>query len=152
MNEYKKAKNAIKKANSIIRNDIYNIIKSECETEFDVALITKSLPIIFAIKDENKGVPSWCFIIDEYERNFDNVLAVGLAPEKDNTINDFFLLSVQDFTQTNFLIIDKDTPLYHSSKIEGIGIKKAVFQLIEQLKPIYNHLVELETISNMKKN
>ena len=150
MNEYQKAKNAMKKANSIIRDNIYNILKSACETEFDIALITKSLPIIFAIKSESKGIPLWHFIIDEYERNFDNVLAVGLAPEKDNMIDDFFLLSVQDFTQHNFLTIHKDSPLYHSSKLEGIGIEKevlkAVFQLIEQLKPIYNHLAELEII------
>jgi hypothetical protein len=80
---------------------------SEVETE----KILQQLPIIFAVKNENKDTSLWCFIISENTRRFDNVLAISVVPDNKEVIDDFFLLSVNDFTRTNFLILSKNDPV-----------------------------------------
>jgi len=107
-------------------------------SEFEVEKILQELPIIFAVKNENKDVSLWCFIIEEKKRKFDNVLAVSVAPDSKEIIDDFFLLSVNDFTRTNFLILYKNNPLYRSSKIENSDIEEIITQLIKQLEINFN--------------
>ena len=129
-----------------VKNIILNNIKqwlltSKSLTEFEAKRIVSELPIIFAVKHDDKDTPHWCFMIDEKIRRFDNVLAVNIVANKINVIDSFFLLSVQDFTQTNFLILTQNSSLYYISKIEKDSIEKIIIQLIKQLeKTKYNSI------------
>jgi hypothetical protein len=93
------------------------------------------LPIIYAVKNESKDISLWCFRIEEKTRRFDNVLAVSVVSDTDSKkmINGFFLFSVHDFTQTNFLILSKNNSLYRSSKVESSGVEEIITQLIGQI-------------------
>jgi len=101
-------------------------------TAFEAEKTVSELPIIFAVKNEHKDISLWCFIIEEKNRKFDNVLAVSVVPNADvkKMIDDFFLLSVQDFTRTNFLILSNNSPLYRSSKIDISGVEEMITQLL----------------------
>jgi len=123
---------AIKKARKNIRNDIFQWLLNKGFTEFEAEKITLELPIIFAVKNENKDNALWCFLIEEKTRRFDKVLAVSVVPNNKEVIEDFFMFSVQDFTRTNFLIISKNDSLYRSSKIESSGVEEVITQLIGQ--------------------
>ena len=98
----------------------------------DVRASGLELPIIFAVKSENKDISLWCFVIDEKARRFDNVLAVSVVPDNKKMIDDFFLFSVNDFTRTKFLILLKNSSLYRSSKIESGGVEEVITELIGQ--------------------
>jgi len=124
---------AIKKAKKNIRNDIFQWLLDKGLTAFEAAKTVSELPIIFAVKNEHKGISFWCFLISEDTRRFDNVLAVSVVPDTKKMIDDFFLFSVHDFTRTNFLVLSQNNSLYHSSKIESSGVEKIITQLIRQL-------------------
>jgi hypothetical protein len=124
---------AVKKAKKIIRNDIRQWLLNKGLTAFEAEKTVSKLPIIFAVKNENKDISLWCFRISEDTRRFDSVLAVSIVPDTKKMIDDFFLFSVNDFTRTNFLILFKNNSLYRSSKIENSGVEEVITQLIEQL-------------------
>jgi hypothetical protein len=135
---WRKGINAIKKAKKNFQNDIRQWLSNKCFTTFEVEKTVSELPIVFAVKNENKDISLWCFLIEEKIRKFDNVLAVSVVPDRKNVIDDFFLFSVQDFTQTNFLILFKNSSLYRSSKIESGGVEEIITQLIRPLASLYS--------------
>jgi inorganic pyrophosphatase/exopolyphosphatase len=123
---------AIKKARKNIRNDIRQWLLNKGLTEFETEKTVSELPIIFAVKNENKDISLWCFLIEEKIRKYDKVLAVSVVLDTKKMIDDFFLFSISDFTRTNFLILSKNNSLYHTSKIENKGIEEIITQLIRQ--------------------
>jgi DNA invertase Pin-like site-specific DNA recombinase len=125
---------AIKKAKKNIRNEIFQWLLNKGFTEFEAEKTVSELPIIFAVKNKNKHLSHWCFRILEDTRRFDNVLAISVVLDTKTMIDDFFLFSVHDFTQTNYLILSQYNPLYCSSKIENSGVEEIIIQLIGQLK------------------
>ena len=131
---WRKGKNAIKKAKKVIRNDIFQWLLNKGSTAFEAEKTISELPIIYGVKNENKDTSHWCFLIYEKTRRFDNVLAVSVIPDAKKMIDDFFLFSVQDFTRTNFLILFQNNSLYHTSKIENSGVEEIITRLIKQLE------------------
>ena len=124
-----KGKNAIKKAKKIIRNEILQWLLDKGLTTFEAKKTVLELPIIYAVKNENKDIALWCFRIEEDTRRFDKVLAVSVVSDTKNVIDDFFLFSVNDFTRTNFLILSKNNSLYRSSKIESSDVEEVIAHL-----------------------
>lgn len=124
--------NAIRKAKKNIRNDIFQWLLNKGLTAFDANELVSELPIVFAVKNESKDIILWCFLITEETRRFDNVFAVSVVLDKKQLVDDFFMFSVRDFTGTNFLILSKNTSLYHTSKIESNRIEETIKLLIKQ--------------------
>ncbi len=131
---WRKGINAIKRARKNIRNDIRQWLLNKGLTDFEAEKIVSELPIIFAVKNENKDIALWCFVVEERERRFDNVFAVSVGPNRTKVIDDFFLFSVQDFTRTNFLVLSTNSSLYRSSKMESSGVEEVITQLIKQVE------------------
>jgi len=127
---WRKGINAIKKAKKNIRNEIFQWLLNKGLTAFEAEKTVSALPIIFAIKNENKDISLWCFLISEDIRRLDNVLAVSIVPDSKKIIDDFFLFPINGFTRTNFLILSKNNSLYHSSKIDISGVEEIITQLI----------------------
>ena len=123
---------AIKKAKKNILNDIRQWLLNEGFTEFEAEKTVSELPIIFAVKNENKDISLWCFLISENIRRFDSVLAISVVPDTKKMIDDFFLFSTHDFTRTNYLILSQNNSLYRSSKIESNSVEEIITQLIRQ--------------------
>jgi hypothetical protein len=130
---WRKGINAVKRARKHIRNDIFQWLSDKGLTAFEAEKILSELPIIFAFKNENKDIALWCFVIEEKERRFDNVLAVSVVAGKKKVIDGFFLFPVQNFTRTNFLILSQNNSLYHSSVIKSSNIEKIITQLISDM-------------------
>ncbi|GHU96030.1 hypothetical protein FACS1894156_6540 [Bacteroidia bacterium] len=131
---WRKGINAVKQARKHIRHEILQWLLNKGLTAFEAEKTLLELPIIFAVKNEDKDIALWCFVIEEKERRFDNVLAVSVVIDSKKAIDDFFLLPVQNFTRTNFLILFSNSALYRSSKIEINNIEATITQLIEQIK------------------
>jgi len=131
---WRKGINAVKRARRNIRNDIFQWLVNKGLTEFEAKEITRELPIIYSIKIEDKDFSCWCFIISEKTRRFDNALAVSVVTDQKKEIDDFFLFSVQDFTNTNFLIIRKNSALYYNAKIEVTKVEEKILLLIKQFR------------------
>jgi len=129
---WRKGINAIKRARKNFRNDIIQWLLNKGLTAFEAEKTVSELPIIFAVKNENKDLSHWCFLISEDIRRFDNVLAISVVPDNKKMIEDFFLFSVNNFTRTNFLILSKNNSLYRSSKIENSELEEIITQLIKQ--------------------
>lgn len=131
---WRKGINAVKRARKHIKNDIRQWLLNKGMTDFEAEKLLSELPIVFAVKNENRDLALWCFVVEEKERRFDNVLAVSVVPNRTKVIDDFFFFSMQDFTKTNFLILSKNSSLYLTSKIESNGIEEAIKQLIKQVE------------------
>lgn len=131
---WRKGINTIKRARKLIKIDIFQWLLNNGLSYFEATELLSELPIIFSIKQENKNTVSYCFIITEKNRRFDNVLAVTVIPDTKKIIDDFFLISVQDFTLTNYLILLKNSSLYLTSKIESNKIEEIIKLLIDQHK------------------
>ena len=131
---WRKGINAVKRAKKNIRNDIFQWLLHKGLNPFEAEKIVSELPIIFAVKNETKDFSLWCFLVEEKHRRFENVLAVSVIADRKNVIDDFFLLSVEDFTKTNFLILSKNGSLYRNSKIESSNVEEVITKLIEQYK------------------
>ena len=125
---------AVKRARKNFRNDILQWLLNKGLTAFEAEKTVSKLPIIFAVKNENKDISRWYFRISEDTRKFDNVLAVSVVPDNKKMIDDFFLFSVDDFTRTNFLILSQNNSLYRSSKIENSDVEEIITKLIGQLE------------------
>jgi len=128
---WQKGFHAVKRAKKNLRNDIFQWLLNKGLSVFEAQKTVSELPIIFAVKNENKDIALWCFIIEEKNRKFDNVIAVSVVPDTKKMTDDFFLFSINDFTQTNFLILSKNNSLYHSSKINSSGVKKIITQYLK---------------------
>jgi hypothetical protein len=133
---------AVRKAKKNIRNDIRQWLLNKGLSAFEAEKTVSELPIIFAVKSEDKDIFHWCFRISEKIRRFDNVLAVSVVPDNKKMIDDFFFFSVYDFTRTNFLILSKNNSLYRSSKIESSGVEEIITQLIGQQNGIKHCIAE----------
>jgi len=133
-NNWRKGINAVKRARKNIQNDISQWLFNKGFTEFEATEITQELPIIFSVKNEDKDVSFWCFLITEKTRRFDNALAISVVPGQKKVIDDFFSFSVKDFTGANFLIFSKNSSLYHNAKMEGNRIEEKIIQLIKQFR------------------
>lgn len=132
---YRKGIYAIKHARKLVRNDIFQWLLKTGLLYFEAHEVLSELPIIFSVKCENKDTPPlYCFLITEKNRRFDNVLAISVVPDNKQMIDDFFLLSIQDFTLSNYLILSKNNNLYNASKIESNRIEETIKLLIHQLK------------------
>jgi hypothetical protein len=131
---WRKGINAVKRAKKNTQIEVLQWLLHKGLTAFEAEKIVSELPIIFAIKNENKDIALWCFLITEETRRFDNVLAVSVVPDNKKMIDDFFLFSVHDFTRTNFLLLSKNNSLYRSSKIESSSMEEIITQLIKQLE------------------
>ncbi|MDR0830022.1 MAG: hypothetical protein LBN95_07925 [Prevotellaceae bacterium] len=107
-------RNAIKNVRKNLLNDIFQWLLSKGVDVSYAESLTQDLPIVFAIGGDNK----WCFVIDEQIRRFETVLAVSVIVEKTAVIDGYFLLSVQDFSRTDFIVFSQNDPLYSSSKVE----------------------------------
>ncbi|GHT65758.1 hypothetical protein FACS189452_00460 [Bacteroidia bacterium] len=130
---WRKGINAVKQARKHIRNEILQWLLGKGLTAFEAEKTLLELPIIFAVKNDDKDVALWCFVIEEKEHRFDNVLAVSVVIDSKEKIDDFLLLSVQNFTRTNFLILSSNNALYRTSKIEINNLEETVTQLIQQI-------------------
>ena len=133
-NNWRRGINAIKRAKKNIKNDILNWLLSKGATHFEGYKLLSELPIIFSLRSDFKNLHLWCFLISEQIRKFDTVLAISVIPERKRIIDDFFLLSVRDFTVSGFLILSTDTPLYDKSKIKENKIEDVILSLIKQFK------------------
>lgn len=131
---WRKGINAIKKAKKSITTDIFQWLLIKGLTVFEANELISKLPIVFAVKNENKNITLWCFLITEEIRRFDNLLAISVVPNTQKVVDDFFLLSVKDFTRTNYLILFKNSSKYYSSKIENSKIEEIITSFIVQLK------------------
>ncbi|MBS9766131.1 MAG: recombinase family protein [Flavobacteriaceae bacterium] len=123
--EKRKGLNAIKKAKKSMKTIIYDWLLNKGFTEFESYKIIDRLPVIFAIKLK-KDISLNCFIIPEDIRAFEKVLAVSVVPDKKELIDNFFLLPVECFTTTNFLILLEYSNLYKNSKVESEQIMKII--------------------------
>jgi hypothetical protein len=131
---WRKGINTIKRARKLIRTDIFQWLLDKGLLFFEADELLSELPIIFSVENENKNISQYCFIITEQNRRLDNVLAISVVPDTKKMIGTFFLLSVQDFTRTNYLILSKNSPLYDASKIENNKVEETIKLLIQQLK------------------
>jgi len=131
---WRQGANAIKRTKKNIRREIFQWLLDKGLTAFEANELVLELPIVFAVKNQDKDISLWCFLISEEMRRFDNVLAVSVIPDTKNVIDDFFLFSVQDFTRTNYLILSKNSSRYYSSKLESSAIEETIKLLIQQLK------------------
>ena len=141
MTAEKTAKDAINKAIKSVRNDIFQILLRKGISKHDARTIVQWLPMTAAIKSDEKGVSSWCFLITEENRNFDHVLVISVVADAKNVI-DCFLIPTAAFTGTNFFILSKDSLLYHSYKIESEKMEETVEILVKEYqdaKPFYAH-------------
>ncbi|MES2266162.1 MAG: recombinase family protein [Bacteroidota bacterium] len=131
---WRKGINAIKRARKNIRNDVFQWLLNKGLTDFEAREITRALPLIFGIKNEDKDISFWHFLISEKTRRFDNALAISVVPDQEKAIEGFFSFSIKDFTPTNFLIFNKNSSIYHNTKIEGSRIEEKIIQLIKQFR------------------
>lgn len=125
---------AAKRVKKIIFNDIHKWLLSKGATEFEAAKILSELPIIFSVKNDDKDIPLWCFVISENTRKYDSVLGISVIPDSKKTIENFFLFSVGEFSRNNFLILTGESSLYNKSKMESSGIENAIIMLIKQFQ------------------
>lgn len=133
-NNWRKGINAIKRANKSFKNDIFKWLLNQGANEFEANIILDKLPIIYAVKLEDKDVSLWCFLISEEIRRFEDVLAVSVIPDHKKVINDFFFLTTNDFTKTDFLIMTENSSLYHKTKTDSGKIEEIIKVLISQLR------------------
>lgn len=131
---WRKGINAIKRANKTFKNDISKWLFNQGANEFEVNLILNKLPIIYAVKLGDRDFSFCCFLISEEIRKFENVLAVSVIPNHKNETPDFFFLSTNDFTKTDFLIFNENSSLYYKSKTDSSKIEEILKILINQLR------------------
>ncbi len=134
LNSWREGINAIKRAKKQVRNNIFQWLKERNVQEFEASKIISELPIIFAIKLENKYLTQWCFLIPEKARKYDNALAISIIPKAKQGFDDFFMLPIKNFTNNNFLIFSKNGSQYYKWKIENDRIEESIKILINQFR------------------
>jgi len=152
MNNQKKGVNAVKKAKKNIQNDIFKWLLDKGLTQPDAKNIVCELPIVFAVKIETKGISNWCFLIEEENRRYDNILAISVDADKTNVIDEYFLFSVENFSRHNYLCLSQNDSLYNSSKIEIGYIKEIIKQFISELLIIKEREEEIKIAIKLLKN
>ncbi len=131
---WRKGANAVKRAKRDIQNNILQWLLSKGMGSFEAQKIVMELPIIFAVKIENKFITQWCFLISEKNRKFDSALAVSVIPQSKEVIDDFFILPVINFTKSDFLILSKNMPHYRIFKIESDKVEELIEVMIRKLR------------------
>lgn len=126
--------NSIKRARKSLKNDIFKWLVNKGVKEFDASIILDELPIIFAIKHEHKDASHWCFMISEEICKFDNVLGVSVLLNRKNPIDEFFFLSTNDFTKTNFLVLIENNSLYLRTKTDNSEMEEIMNTLLNQFR------------------
>jgi DNA invertase Pin-like site-specific DNA recombinase len=132
--KWRKGVNAIKRAKSRILQDISKWLFLEGATECEVQEIVSELPIIFSVKNQEGDAALWCFLITEKTRQYSNALAISVVPNLKKVIEDLFFFSIDDFTNTNFLIFSDKSSKYNDFKIESGKVEDTVKTLIKQIR------------------
>lgn len=133
-NNWRKGIYAIKRAKKNIYNDILKWLLAKGATEFEADEIIFGLPIAFSVRIENKNSLYCCFLISEKMRACEKVLGITVLPNSKKTIDEFFLLSIQDFTSTNFLIVTENSASYYNNKIDNSRIEENLIFLLKEFK------------------
>jgi DNA invertase Pin-like site-specific DNA recombinase len=131
---WRKGINTVKKAKKNIDTDILKWLLSKGLTDFEAYKVILELPVVYSVKVENMNASNWCFWISEKMRNYDHILAVSATFNSRQLIDEFFLFSVKEFTQTNFLIFFEGSELYQRSRIIDYEIEESIKLLINQFK------------------
>ena len=126
--------NAIKQAKKIFQNEILQYLIENGWTEVESKEMLRELPIIYAVKNEDRNPACWCFIIeDETPTYLGKFLAVSVVLNQKNVIDEFFMVSIDDFSKMDSLYLRQNDDLYNKSKLD-MSIQEIIIQLPLLLK------------------
>lgn len=131
---WRKGIRAKNRARKFFLNNIRQWLLSKGMTPFEAEKIIMELPIIFAVKLENKHLIQWCFLISEKTRNFDEVLSISVTTDHKQIIDEFFLIPTESFAVTDYLILNKNSSTYYNCKIDKDKIEEIMNHLVSQIK------------------
>lgn len=131
---WRKGVNAIKRARKTIEHDIVQWFRQRGLSEYEADEIIYELPVVFSVKLDNQSTPQWCFVISEHVRKYDHVLALSIVLDRQNILDEIFMLSTEEFTSSNFLVFSQDDRIYTNAKIESAEIEHKVTELFNQFK------------------
>lgn len=86
---------------------------------FQAEDLMPKFPITYSVCMKEGSDRRWCFSIPESMRQYDNILAVSIDPDKAEMADKFLMLPIQNFNNDNFILLseqDEDFKKYQVSK------------------------------------
>ncbi len=133
--KWKKGLYTIKKVRKIIQKEVGGLFMKQGLSEREARVIAERLPIVFGVNFYRESISHWCFLIEEKIRNYDYVLAVSIAIDQREPIDNFFLIPADDFSVANFIVFSENERSYLNYKIEREQIEERVLDLGKKLVP-----------------
>lgn len=130
---WKKGVYLTNKAKEVALKEIKHLAKNQSITDEEVKSILQKFPIIFSVTSNTGSISQWCFVIPEKFRQYEWVLGTTVNLEQLNSLDEIFILPIQDFNSSNFLIVNKDDDKYTNYLIDKSRIENKVLSVIKYI-------------------
>lgn len=132
---------SIRRAHSIIRSEIFQLLFKNMFPQDDALFIVKKMPIVFSVASPNKNHNlQWCFVIPDEVRNYDFVIGVSIKPNQTKIIDQFFKIPATDLGISNIVMFSKKDEKYSRYKIDSQKLEADFLTLAESIKTKSGHV------------
>jgi DNA invertase Pin-like site-specific DNA recombinase len=129
---WRKGINSVRKITNLTKNNVKNWLLNKGLDEVLCNKIFNELPIIYGVKNHTIDHGNLCFLITERQRRFKNVLAIGIDDDFNLMKQDCFLLDLKEFKNSNYIILQDNTPAFFDQKIDQENIEEVIKNFIQQ--------------------
>jgi DNA invertase Pin-like site-specific DNA recombinase len=126
---------AMKRTKNFISGEIEKMIIGQGIDKEEADTMVKMAPIIFGIRSHKDTITSWCFLLQEFMRSYDFVIAVSVTTDQQEPIDGFLYIPTKDFDSRDALFLSEKDKRYEGYKIREDEIEGKFLSLLFPKKP-----------------
>lgn len=129
--KWRKGAHALKKAALNLQNEVVTLLlKSGMSVDDTYSKIT-TLPVVLGVCFYIDNIMHWCFVVEEYMKNYDYVLGVSLDINRFEPVDRFFWIPIDSFDRANFFVFSERDECCMAFTIPQALVEEKILSLIQ---------------------
>ncbi|MBU6427107.1 recombinase family protein [Patescibacteria group bacterium] len=126
----------IRKAQKFVESEIKGLLVKNGFDEDDADQRIKKFPLAYSINSYfgNPDKKTTVFVIEEEKRNYDKIIAVSIALDKKEPIENVFLIPTTEFNQCNFCLFSELDSPYKNYIIQPEKVYENIISFVDLMK------------------
>ncbi len=129
--KWRKGEHVVRKAEKNLKSEIAALLIKKGVDPDDAEMAVLKLPMVLGAHFEIDGVKQWCFVVKEYMKNYDYVLGVSLAIERDDPIDRFFWIPISTFDGVDFILFSENDPCCGDFTIPQNAVEEKILSIMK---------------------
>jgi DNA modification methylase len=129
--KWRKGAYALKKAALNLQNEVVTLLLKGGMSVDDTYSKITTLPVVLGVCFYIDSVIHWCFVVEEYMKNYDYVLGVSLDIDRFEPVDRFFWIPIDSFDKTNFIVFSERDEWCTTFTIPQSIVEEKILSLIQ---------------------